>query len=179
MATELEPRLIVVSGCFLFFHDGHRRILSKAASFLRDQDHFKVLVNTKQYVVDKKLDALVELEKRYDAEGRAELQRQLTAQYRRSSVTGYLLSLSWNKVLPQEKIIVEICDDFFVAYPRPLMPVCWVVGDDYKDLDFKEASQADEIIIIPRKDRGREFLSTTDQLAQISFRTHERTFPDD
>lgn len=149
-----ESNLLVfcTSGCFLFFHDDHKKLLDYLLEVAGDND-ILIAVNSDEYLLEKHSKLIDDiLEKEPDVLNRLSLANELSAEYRASKVQEHV----------QGKALVVVNDNILDDLNSKLEPV-WVVGPEYIKKNFKEKEKVNFILIRP----GKESEHSSDKLLEL------------
>ncbi len=140
MTTGTKKKVFMTSGCFLFFHEGHRELLDYLID-LADGESIIVATNTREYLLNKYPEKLNDLlDKISDPVLKLEEELKLTDQFRSNEVQAYIGSSGQ----------VVVSDDVLELIDREKHTIIWVVGDDYINKLFQERQKVDYLYITPR-----------------------------
>jgi len=117
------------SGCFLYFHHGHKDLILRLKQLSKIGDRIFIGVNTDQYLREKK--------------GETQELVSLRAQRVQHYALGEL----------QSRIAVVVIDDNLASKIKSKYPeekLTWVVGEDYENKRFKELEIVDIVVFTKR-----------------------------
>lgn len=132
--------IFCTSGCFLFFHDGHKELLGHLAA-LAGESEIIVAVNSDEYLYKKHSDQINTVLKNRNIKqvDKIKLQLSLDSSIRCKDVQDFL-----------EDRGVAVVSDNLLEYLESKSDVVWVVGDDYYNKHFKEKDDVYAVYITPR-----------------------------
>lgn len=143
-----HPLVIGTSGCFLFFHEGHQRLLDYCKELRFHNSYIAIGVNTNEYIYakhKKKIENVLgsDIPQSY----KDNLLIKLDQEHRQEAVRYYCKDIENLIVLVTDDLVARLNDIDEIDTSKDLN---WVVGEDYINKYFKEKSSSSIITYISR-----------------------------
>jgi bifunctional ADP-heptose synthase (sugar kinase/adenylyltransferase) len=139
-SREGSRLVFCTSGCFLFFHSGHKDLLAHLVALAGDHP-VVIAVNTDEYMYQKHSENINEILENpmVDTLDKLSLQVDLSVETRSVNVKDFVGDRA--EVVVTDDLIASLDNSYYVV---------WVVGEDYLRKDFKERDKIQAIYIVPR-----------------------------
>ena len=136
--------IFCTSGCFLFFHEGHKELLSFLLE-LSQGSQIYIGINSDEYLYRKHSEKLKNIldDSSIDKLEKLSLHISLDADTRKDNVKFFVKNSA-------KVIITDDLLDYVNKIKSKNNKIVWVVGDDYVSKDFKERDLVSAIYITPR-----------------------------